>query len=173
LEEAAPADTGKNLTRRKMAQFWRKPLIKPADVLTREELAGIKKAVAYAELLTSGEIAVAILGDCRRGLSTKEQALAEFHHLGLDKTRDKTGVLVLIILQQKAVEILADKGINDKVPAECWNDVVNIIVDGFKAGKPYSSICRAAGIIGERLGESFPRKPDDTNEIPNDVALGE
>jgi uncharacterized membrane protein len=172
LVEAAPADTGKNLKRRKMAQFPRKPLSKPADVFTREELDGIKKAVAYAELLTSGEIAVDIISDCRRGLSTKEQAIAEFHRLGLDKTRDKTGVLVLMILRQKAAEILADKGINDKVPAECWNDTVNIIVNGFKAGKPYNSICRAVGIIGERLGECFPRKPDDTNEIPNDVALG-
>jgi uncharacterized membrane protein len=156
-----------------MVSFQHQPLTKPADVFTREELDGIKKAVAYAELLTCGEIAVDIISDCRRGFSTKEQALAEFHRLGLDKTRDKTGVLVLIILRQKAAEILADKGINDKVPADCWNDVVNIIVDGFKEGKPYRGICRAVGLIGDRLGENFPRKPDDTNEIPDDVALGE
>ena len=156
-----------------MASFRHKQTVKPADVFTREELDGIKKAVAGAELLTGGEIAVDIISDCRRGLSTKEQALAEFHRLGLDKTREKTGVLVLIILRQKAAEILADKGINDKVPADYWNDIVNIIVDGFKEGKPYSGICRAVGLIGDKLGEHFPRKPDDTNEIPDNVKLGE
>lgn len=156
-----------------MVRLWHKPLLKPADVFTKEELEGIKKAVEKAERLTSGEIAVAIISECRRGLSAREQALQEFHRLGLDKTRGKTGILILAILQQRDVEILADKGINDKVPEGYWNEAAGMIVSGFKEGKPYDGVCRAVSKAGEMLADKFPKKPDDVNEIPDKVKLGE
>lgn len=156
-----------------MLRLWQKPLLKPTDVFTQEELDGIKKATKEAELLTSGEIKVAIRSDCRRGLSTKEQALEDFYRLGLDKTQDKTGVLVLIILQQRAVEVLADKGINDKVPDGYWNEVVETIASGFKEGKGYEGVYQAVSKIGELLAKNFPRKPEDVDEISDEVVLGE
>lgn len=155
-----------------MVRLWLKPLLKPSDVFTQEELSGIKKATQDAELLTSGEIKVGIISDCRRGLSPREQALKEFYRLGLDKTRDKTGILILIILQQKKVEILADKGINDKVPEGYWNEAVATIAGGFKEGKAYEGLSRAVITIGELLAKTFPRKPDDRDEISDEVSLG-
>ena len=156
-----------------MVRLWQKPLLKPMDVFTKEELDGIQKATEEAELLTSGEIKVAIRSDCRQGLSAKEQALEDFYRLGLDKTRDKTGVLILIVLHQRAAEVLADKGINDKVPDGYWNETVETIASGFREGKAYEGVREAVVKIGQLLEKNFPRKPEDVDEVSGEVSLGE
>lgn len=139
------------------------------DFFTKEELDSIDNAVKQAELLTSGEIKVVISCECEEGLSSKQQALDDFYYYGLDKTRDKTGVLILVVLSGRNVEILGDKGINDRVPEGYWTGVVKTIVDGFKNNKGAEGICKAVVEVGNLLKDNFPRKPDDTNEISNEV----
>ncbi len=151
------------------SRFWQKPLLRPLDVFSREELEGIKKAVTEAESLTSGEIRVMIRGQCEKGFSTKEQAFKDFYHFGLDKTCNQTGVLILIVLQERKVKVLAAKGINDQVSDGYWQGIVKIITDGFQRGMPYKGICQAVIEVGRLLQEKFPRKADDVNELPDEV----
>ena len=142
------------------------------DFLAQEELDKITEATDKAELLTSGEIKVVIRCARERGLSTHKQALAEFYGHGLDKTKDQTGVLIFVLLENREIEVLGDKGINNEVPNGYWNGVVEMIRSGFKAGKGSEGICRAVAEVGRLLQEKFPRKPDDKNELPNEVIQG-
>jgi len=97
----------------------------------------------------------------------KEKALVSFIEHGLHKTRDRTGILILISLFEHRVQILADSGINAKVPEHTWEEVDDIIVEGLKTGNACNAVCQAIERCGELLQEHFPRKHDDTDELPN------
>ncbi|MEA3543737.1 MAG: TPM domain-containing protein [Thermodesulfobacteriota bacterium] len=97
----------------------------------------------------------------------KEKALVSFLEYGLHETRDRTGILILISLFEHRVQVLADSGINAKVPEHTWVEIVDTITDGLKTGTPCTAICQAIERCGELLQEHFPRKHDDTNELPN------
>ena len=100
-------------------------------------------------------------------LEVREKALVSFVEQGLHETRDKTGILILISLFEHRVQVLADSGINAKVPENTWDEIVTIIVNGLKAGDTCNAICQAVERCGELLEEHFPRKHDDTDELPN------
>jgi putative membrane protein len=97
----------------------------------------------------------------------EEAAVTSFFREGLYRTRDANGVLLLISVFERKVWVLADKGINDKVPAGQWDALVSRISDGIRNHRTASSICDAINTIGELLKQYFPIKPDDTNELKN------
>lgn len=97
----------------------------------------------------------------------KEAAFTAFYQHGLHHTRDLTGILIYVSVFERQVQILADKGINDKVDPAVWGEVVAEITAGIKAGKPGEAICKGVTLCGELVTKSFPIKPDDTDELPN------
>lgn len=97
----------------------------------------------------------------------KEAAVTHFFHHGLYRTRDKTGVLVLISVFERRVWVLADQGINAKVPESQWESIVKIITDGIKEKRSADAICAAVERIGDLLKVHFPIKPDDIDELKN------
>ncbi len=97
----------------------------------------------------------------------EEAAITNFFDQGLYRTRDETGVLVLISVFEHRVWILADQGINAKVPEGQWDDIVKMITAGIKQKRPADAICEAVEKIGALLKENFPIKPDDTDELKN------
>ena len=97
----------------------------------------------------------------------KEKALVSFLEQGLHETRDRTGILILISLFEHRVQVLADSGINAKVPEHTWEEVVDTIIHGLKTENTCAATCQAIERCGELLEEHFPRKHDDTDELPN------
>ena len=97
----------------------------------------------------------------------EEAAITNFFDQGLYRTRDQTGVLVLISVFERRVWVLADRGINTKVSESQWDDIVKMITDGIKQKRPADAICEAVEKIGELLKTHFPIKPDDTDELKN------
>ena len=97
----------------------------------------------------------------------EEAATTQFFNQGLYRTRDETGVLVLISVFERKVWILADRGINAKVQAGQWDDIVKMIVDGIKQNRQTDAICEAVEKIADLLKTHFPIKPDDTDELKN------
>ena len=97
----------------------------------------------------------------------KEAAITHFFNHGLYRTRDETGVLVLISVFERRVWILADRGINAKVPEGQWDDIVKMITAGIRQKRSADAICEAVEKIGALLKRHFPVKPDDTDELDN------
>lgn len=97
----------------------------------------------------------------------KEKAVLSFVEQGLHETRDRTGILILISLFEHRVQVLADSGINAKVPPHTWDEIVAVIIDGLKNRNAAAAVCQAVERCGELLEEHFPRKTDDTDELPN------
>jgi putative membrane protein len=95
------------------------------------------------------------------------RALAAFTAHGLHHTKDHTGILILASLFEHEVEVLADRGINEKVPPGTWDEVVQILTAGLKSGDACQAFCAAIGKCGAILAQHFPRAPDDQDELAN------
>lgn len=142
------------------------------EYFSASDLNAIKQACEYAEENTSGEVRVTIFEKRPRksaGWSLMELALAEFKNLGMDKTRDRTGVLLYILLDEHKFQVLADEGINAKVEKKVWDEIANQMAEKFKNGEYLTGVVTTVMRIGEILAGWFPRKSDDTNELSNEV----
>lgn len=101
--------------------------------------------------------------------TVREQALMAFYEKGLYKTRDETGILIFISLLEHRVWILGDRGINTKIAPEFWSRIAAELSDGIKKKEHGKYTCQAIEKCGEELSRYFPIKPDDTNELSNEV----
>lgn len=63
--------------------------------------------------------------------------------------------------------MLADKGINLKVPQDTWQQVVDLIVQGIREGRPAEGLCEAIARCGEIITAQFPVRAGDKDELRN------
>ncbi len=150
------------------------------DSLTSDQKEEIADAIAKAEAKTSGEIRVLVvaassvvpqLTKSEQRMALRHRAEKEFVRLGIQNTRDRTGVLIMVSLEERMVQVLAGSGINTLVPENTWPDMVQCIVDGIKAGNTAQGISKAVAAIGSLLAEHFPVKSDDSNELSDSVVI--
>ena len=101
----------------------------------------------------------------------KQRAITHFVEAGLTNTKDRTGILIFISYREKRIELLADTGINELIPKEKWNDIVENLVKDIRNKKTGEGIIKAIDECGKLLSKHFPIKPDDTNELSNDINI--
>ncbi|HEX9786369.1 MAG TPA: TPM domain-containing protein [Candidatus Binatia bacterium] len=94
-------------------------------------------------------------------------ALASFTEHGLHYTRDHTGILILVSLLEHRIEVLADRGINEKVEPDTWQEIVMTLTAGLKSNQACDAFCKAIERCGDILATHFPRPEDDNDELPN------
>jgi len=140
---------------------------------SKDDLKSIKGAITEFEKRTSAELRIKIISKINKGLAGDifAQAAMEFVKEGMDKTRDQTGVLILIALDDRKFQILADKGIMAKIKQEVLDRAASIIKSGFQGGTQREGLHMAVGFLGGIFSEHFPKKSDDKNELPNDVII--
>ena len=92
-----------------------------------------------------------------------------FIERGVMETRQRSGVLLYLSEGEHRVELLADRGIHERVGAEGWQRVVDQVVQMIRQGHAADGIVAAVDSIGESLAQHFPREADDTNELPDAV----
>lgn len=97
----------------------------------------------------------------------REAAVTAFFNHGLYRTRDATGILVLISVLEHKVWILADHGIDAKVPAGQWETLVASITAGIRQKRAAAAIGAAVERIGTILESHFPVRADDRDELQN------
>ena len=138
------------------------------------ELLRITNKIREYEKLTAGEICVSIKEHksfFQRRKPVAELAEREFARLGIGKTRDKTGILIYIILEERQFYILADSAINNKVTENTWHKIKDGMQEFFLKGMFAKGILHGVEETGKVLAEHFPVKPDDINEIPDRVII--
>ncbi len=95
----------------------------------------------------------------------QEAATTAFFTERLYRTKDENGILLYISVFERRVWILADAGINEKIPHERWQDIVNMVTTGIREQRQAEVICEAVSQIGSILQEFFPVASDDRNEL--------
>jgi len=102
-----------------------------------------------------------------------QRALQAFFSRNLHATRDRTGILIMVSLLEHRVEILADSGINAKVSADAWQQIVADMLGQIKAGDLADGFCVAVRECAEVLAKEFPGSHDNPDEISNKVIIEE
>jgi len=143
-----------------------------------QTLASIEAGIAASERLHGGEIRVAIEGalepsEIARGKAPRERALEVFAALGVWDTDANNGVLIYVLLADRDVEIVADRGFNDRVAAAEWREVCDRIEREFRAGRFEHGMLAGVGEVGRIIGAHYPQRPGqrDEDELPNRPAL--
>ena len=90
-----------------------------------------------------------------------QAAHVAFLEHGLVNTRDRTGILIFISLMERRVQILADKGIHEKVGQDFWHEETGRIVESIRRGQAAQGMLEAIRNIGLKLEAHFPRKVDE------------
>lgn len=145
-----------------------------SDYLSQTELDKISELIYNYELKTSGELRLCVKkkrGYFEKDFSPRDLAINEFFKLKMNETSDGTGVLFFIIFDEHKFEIIADKGINAKIPDEKWNDFSEGIKERFSGGKYYEGIVYMINSVGDILIHEFPVKTDDKNELSNEIVI--
>lgn len=106
----------------------------------------------------------------RMAHKVKLRAEQAFYQHGLHKTKARTGILILVSLLERRVQVLADKGINDLVPPGTWDGLVSGILDGIRTGHATDALCTAIAKCGALLAQVSPAAPgNNPDELPDEL----
>ena len=143
-------------------------------LLGKDALARVEARVAESEKRHSGEIRVVVeaglpLSYLRRGASARERAVAMFAKLGVWDTECNNGVLIYLLIAERAIEIVADRGLNRVVSPAEWADIAASMQSAFQAGDFEAGLLRAVDAVDALLVRHFAvRSGDvDVNELPD------
>jgi uncharacterized membrane protein len=139
-------------------------------------LAEIETAIRDVESRHSGEIRFVIEPaleplDILRGLTPRERGAQLFGHLGVWDTQNNNGVLIYVLLADRDVEILADRGIAERVPQADWEQVCHEIEEHYRAGRFGQGSVAGIQHVGRLLARDFPGSGGDADELPNQPVL--
>lgn len=140
------------------------------DFLSEADRQRVSAAIREAEMRTSGEIRVHLEDHIEDDVL--DHAAFVFEELDMHKTKDRNGVLIYISVSDRKVAVIGDKGINERVPENFWNDVLGVLRSHFAAGSRADGICEAVAMVGEKLVAFHPHQRDDRDELSNDVSIG-
>ena len=140
------------------------------DFLTKEEEQAIVEAIGVAEKATSGEIRVHI--EKTTSLTPFDRALEVFYNLKMNETKEQNGVLIYLAVEDKTFAICGDKGINDVVAEDFWDNTKNIMGNHFKSGNFKQGLIDGVLEARDQLKKYFPDKENDTDEVSNEISKG-
>jgi putative membrane protein len=100
-------------------------------------------------------------------LAVSGRAKQLFLEHGVTETRERSGVLLYLSEAEHRIELLADRGIHERVGAEAWERTVNEVVAAIRGGRAAAGILSAVDSIGEVLARHFPPSADGVNELPD------
>jgi uncharacterized membrane protein len=143
-----------------------------SQLFTDTEKQELVKAIAAAELQTSGEIRLHIENKCKGGDAFK-RGLKVFTQLNMHKTALRNGVLFYIAAADRKFSIIADEGINQTVPSGFWDQIKEEMQSKFIKGEFVLGLLIGIEQAGQQLEQHFPRAADDENELSNEISFGD
>lgn len=143
--------------------------MKASTFFSKEQQAQILASVKEAELATSGEVRVHIETFCKEDVLDRSAWV--FKKLGMHDTAERNGVLFYLAVSDKKFAIIGDAGINSKVPTGFWDEISALLQKNFKEGKFTEGLSEGIILAGKQLKSNFPHKPDDVNELPDEISF--
>ncbi|MGY8633489.1 TPM domain-containing protein [Bradyrhizobium sp. 14AA] len=157
----------KRIARHLVQHHWRAKQIFPQVVLDR-----IEQAIRQGEATHSGQVRFVVEGalDGRplfRNLPARERALDVFSHLRIWDTAHNNGVLIYLLLADRDVEIVADRGIHAKVSTEGWERICRAMEAEFASGQFERGVIGGIEAVSRELARHFPPQGPHANELPD------
>ena len=135
-------------------------------------LRSIEQAIAASEASHAGEIRFVVEGaldglPLLRGQTARERAIELFARLHVWDTEHNTGVLIYVLLADRRVEIVADRGIHTKAGVEAWSAICRGMETHFGTGEFGRGAVQGIEAVTQLVTRHFPLAPGDRNELPD------
>ena len=140
-------------------------------------LESIEAAIKAAEARTSGEIRFVVEtalepDEVWAGLTPRERAMQTFSDLHIWNTELRNGVLVYVLLADRDVEIVADRGAAERIGQADWEGVCRAMEAHFRAGRFAEGALAGVNAVGTLLEKHFPAdRGRNRDQLPNQPAL--
>ena len=142
-------------------------------LLRPEACARLEAAVQASEARHLGELRLCVeaglpWGALRQGLSARQRALELFSALRVWDTAHNNGVLIYLLLADRRVEIVADRGIHACVGDTAWETICGAMQQEFAAGRFEAGMLTGLAAVSDLLAQHFPAQADSNpNELPD------
>ena len=138
----------------------------------RHTLIAIEKSIKASETAHVGEIRFALEGALDgvplfKGQSARERAIDVFSQLRVWDTEHNNGLLIYLLLADRAVEIVADRGIHSKVGSNEWEKICRKMEAAFKQANYEGGVVSGIQAVTRHLTKHFPASDDGRNELPD------
>jgi uncharacterized membrane protein len=157
----------RRITRHLLQHHWRRRVAFPPDALAR-----IERAIKAGETAHAGQLRFVVEGALDgaplfRNQPARERALDIFSQLRIWDTAHNNGVLIYLLLADRDVEIVADRGINARVGTAGWERICREMETDFRAGNLERGVIKGIEAVSRELAAHFPRSGDGSNELPD------
>jgi uncharacterized membrane protein len=127
-------------------------------------------AIQRAECQSTGEIRICVLHRAAPDpiAAAKENAV----RLGMQRTRDRNGVLILVAPVSQTFAVVGDSGIHARCGEGFWTDIALGLAAAFADARAADGLESAIDRIAAALAQHFPPAPGDINELPDGIASG-
>lgn len=152
---------------------WLSHLLLPRAALHRRfpshALTAIEEAIEASETTHRAEIRVAIevgldLRELMRVRTARDRALEVFSELCVWNTRESNGVLIYLLLAERHVEIVADRGFDERISEAEWREVCALVETELRAGRWRDGVLRGIAATTVLLAREFPATGANPNE---------
>ncbi|HET9106701.1 MAG TPA: TPM domain-containing protein [Steroidobacteraceae bacterium] len=92
-------------------------------------------------------------------------AKSQFYAQGVQLTPHHSGVLLFVSLAERYVEIVADKGIHERIGEARWKAIIDGFVGQVRRGRVADGFVEAIGACGAAMAEHYPPDPSEINEL--------
>jgi uncharacterized membrane protein len=146
---------------------WRWRMAFPSAILK-----DIEKAIQQSENQHRGEIRFAVENTLAPAwvwhhLSARERATEIFSNLRVWDTEENSGILIYVLLADREVHIIADRGIAQKVAQTEWDDIAKAMETAFSHSKFKEGSLIGIAQLTKLLANHFPPGVVNPNELPN------
>jgi len=155
------------ITKHLVEHHWR-----ARRVFTPRVLRAIEAATGAGEATHSGQVRFVVEGalDGRplfHGQDARERALDIFSHLRIWDTEHNNGVLIYLLLADRKVEIIADRGIDARVGETGWQKICRDLEAEFRRGQFEAGAIKGIEAVSRELAKHFPPQASHRNELPD------
>jgi uncharacterized membrane protein len=156
-----------------LKRFWRHALMSPAKEardFPPATLDAIQREVALQEKRHRGEVCLVVEAELTSAqlwhdLASRDRARQVFALQGVWNTEENNGVLIYLLLADRRVEIVADRGVDSKVAAEEWQAICRAMEKHFAEGRYEEGAVSGVRAVSELLARHFPAGGQERNEL--------
>lgn len=135
-------------------------------------MRSIEKAIRESERLHHGELRFAVeagleLPELLRGVTPRARAIEVFSQLRVWDTAHNSGVLIYLLLADRDVEIVADRGIHARVGDAPWQAICRQMETRFHQGQFEQGVLEGVAGITRLLQQHFPADAGNPDEMSN------
>ena len=139
--------------------------------LTSIYLTQLAVFFAITAALMPASIRIALVPPSIKRLHAHRRAVEQFLVQNLHTTTGRTGVLLFVSVAERYAEIIADKGINERVAPGTWKGIIDHLTAAMGGGRPADGFVTAIAAIGTILAQHFPPGSQAPNELPNHLII--